>query len=512
MERHALHRRRGGLLQPDAAGFRNGHCGAERRSRAGDYQHRADAARHLRHSLRSGSVCPGEQRSECRTRRNPDRDDSFHAFGRGTRKRRSDDHHERNLACFGNDSDRRDRPVTPSGTPGKIVVGMRHVIVGTAGHIDHGKTSLVRALTGIDTDRLEEEKRRGISIDLGFAHLDLSPDLRVGFVDVPGHERFVRNMLAGASGIDLALLVIAADESIKPQTREHFEICRLLEIRGGVIALTKADLVESDLLDLARLEAEEFVAGSFLEKAEIVPVSAATGAGLDRLRAALDRAARLAPVKDSSRHARLPIDRSFSMRGHGAVVTGTLTSGCLGLQDELELYPAGRRVRVRGLQVHGSPVERAFAGERTAVNLSGVDSSEVRRGMTLAPPGLFRATTQIDCSLELLASAHPLKHRAPVHFHAGTAEVEAEARLIDSLDPVRPGSTAHVRFRLRDPLLLLPGDRFIIRMFSPVVTIGGGVVLDIAAPARIRRGDLAARLAKLEQATPAGRIALLVAE
>ncbi len=389
---------------------------------------------------------------------------------------------------------------------------MRHVIVGTAGHIDHGKTSLVRALTGIDTDRLEEEKRRGISIDLGFAHLDLSPDLRVGFVDVPGHERFVRNMLAGASGIDLALLVIAADESIKPQTREHFEICRLLEIRGGVIALTKADLVESDLLDLARLEAEEFVAGSFLEKAEIVPVSAATGAGLDRLRAALDRAARLAPVKDSSRHARLPIDRSFSMRGHGAVVTGTLTSGCLGLQDELELYPAGRRVRVRGLQVHGSPVERAFAGERTAVNLSGVDSSEVRRGMTLAPPGLFRATTQIDCSLELLASAHPLKHRAPVHFHAGTAEVEAEARLIDSLDPVRPGSTAHVRFRLRDPLLLLPGDRFIIRMFSPVVTIGGGVVLDIAAPARIRRGDLAARLAKLEQATPAGRIALLVAE
>ncbi len=389
---------------------------------------------------------------------------------------------------------------------------MQHLIVGTAGHIDHGKTALVKALTGIDTDRLEEEKRRGISIDLGFAHLDLNPRLRIGFVDVPGHERFVKNMLAGVAGIDLVLLVIAADESIKPQTREHFDICRLLGIRHGLIALTKSDLVEHDLLDLCRLEVEDFVAGSFLEGAPMIPVSAITGQGLDDLRAALERLAARVAGKDASRAPRLPIDRSFSMKGHGAVVTGTLISGSLALQDELELYPITKRVRVRGVQVHGSPVERAQAGERTAVNLAGVDSSEVQRGMALAPPGLFRTTRQVDCVFDLLPGAHPMKHRAPVHFHAGTAEVEAEARLISSLEPMRPGTRANVRFLLRDPLLLLPGDRFIVRMFSPVVTIGGGVVLDIAAPVRIRRAELAARLAKLVDAAPADRVALLVAE
>ena len=389
---------------------------------------------------------------------------------------------------------------------------MRHVIVGTAGHIDHGKTSLVKALTGVDTDRLEEEKRRGISIDLGFAHLDLNSELRIGFVDVPGHERFVKNMLAGASGIDLVLLVVAADESIKPQTREHFEICRLLSIRSGVVALTKADLVDPDLVGLVLLEVEEFVAGSFLEGAEIVPVSATTGAGLENLRAALAHAAKAAASKDASRPVRLPIDRSFSMRGHGAVATGTLVSGTVRLEDELEVYPEGKKVRVRGLQVHGAPVEHTYAGERTAVNLGGIDTAEVRRGMTLAPPGMFRATTQVDCSMELLRGAHPLKHRAPVHFHAGTSEVEAEVRLIDSLDPVQPRSKANVRFRLRDPLLLLPGDRFIVRMFSPVVTIGGGAVLDIDAPPRLRRSDLAARLRKLETAEASDRILLLVEE
>jgi selenocysteine-specific elongation factor len=389
---------------------------------------------------------------------------------------------------------------------------MRHVIVGTAGHIDHGKTSLIKALTGVDTDRLEEEKRRGISIDLGFAHLDLSPELRLGFVDVPGHERFVKNMLAGASGIDLVLLVIAADESIKPQTREHFEICRLLGIRRGVIALTKSDLVDSDITGLVRLEVEEFVAGSFLDGADIVPVSATTGAGLRNLRAALQRAAEGISIKDVSRHARLPVDRSFSMRGHGAVVTGTLVCGSISLEDELELFPTGKRVRVRGLQVHGSAVRRASAGERTAVNLAGIDSAEAYRGMTLAPPGLFRVTTQADCAMELLPGAHPLKHRAPVHFHAGTSEVEAEVRLIDSLEPVRPGSKARVRFRLREPLFLLPGDRFIVRMFSPVVTIGGGVVLDIEAPPKLRRANLGERFQRLELSTPADRILLLVSE
>jgi len=381
---------------------------------------------------------------------------------------------------------------------------MHRIIIGTAGHIDHGKTSLVRALTGIDTDRLDEEKRRGISIELGFAHLG-----SLSFVDVPGHERFVKNMLAGATGIDAVLLVIAADESIKPQTREHFDICRLLGIRRGVIALSKSDLVDKDLLELARLEAEEFVAGSFLENAPVIPVSSTTGEGLEQLRAALEQIAAGIAGKDESRHPRLPIDRSFSIRGHGAVVTGTLIAGSLALQDEVELYPGGARARIRGLQVHGSPVDRAHAGDRAAVNLAGIESGEARRGMTLAPPEIFQPTKLVDCVFDLLASAHPLKHRAPVHFHAGTAEVEAEARLIASLDPMQPGSRAHVRFLLREPLLLLPSDRFIVRMFSPVVTIGGGVVLDIAAPARIRRLDLDRRLSQLEAGD---RVALLVGE
>jgi selenocysteine-specific elongation factor len=384
---------------------------------------------------------------------------------------------------------------------------MHHIVIGTAGHIDHGKTTLIRALTGIDTDRLEEEKRRGISIDLGFAHLG---DLE--FIDVPGHERFIKNMLAGASGVDMVMLVIAADESIKPQTREHFEICRLLGIRHGVIALTKSDLVDADILGLAQLEIEEFVQGSFLENAPVIPVSATTGAGLDLLRASLLQIASSMGAKDASRHARLPIDRSFSIRGHGAVVTGTLIAGTLAVHDEVELYPSEKRARIRGLQVHNAPVDRARAGERTAVNLAGVDSADLSRGMVLAAPRLFHATQQIDCTFELLANAHPLKHRAPVHLHAGTAEVEAEARLISSLTPMRPGTRAHVRFLLREPLLFLPGDRFIVRMFSPVVTIGGGVVLDIAAPSRIRRTQLDQRLDKLDSATSAERIALLVAE
>jgi selenocysteine-specific elongation factor len=316
-------------------------------------------------------------------------------------------------------------------------------------------------------------------------------------------------MLAGASGIDLVLFVIAADESIKPQTREHFEICRLLGIPRGIIALTKSDLVDHDILDLVRLEVDEFVRGSFLENAPVIPVSATTRQGLDELRAALEQAAGEIAGKDATRHPRLPIDRSFSIRGHGNVVTGTLISGTLAVEDEVELYPTGKLARIRGLQVHGASVVRARAGERTAVNLAGIDSTEARRGMVIAPPGIFRATQMIDCAFELLASAHPLKHRAPVHFHAGTAEVEAQARLLSSLAPVKPGTRAHVRFVLRDPLLLLPGDRFIVRMFSPVVTIGGGVVLDIAPPTRMRRAQLDQRLTQMESGA---RVALLVNE
>ncbi|HKA00090.1 MAG TPA: selenocysteine-specific translation elongation factor, partial [Candidatus Solibacter sp.] len=339
---------------------------------------------------------------------------------------------------------------------------MKHIIVGTAGHIDHGKTALVKALTGIDADRLEEEKRRGITIDLGFAHLALTPKLTLGFVDVPGHERFVKNMLAGVGGIDLVLFVIAANESIKPQTREHFDICRLLGIRRGIVALTKADLVDEDILGLVRLEVEELVTGSFLEGAPIVPVSSTTGAGLDDLRRELGRAAAEAPEKNASGFFRLPIDRVFNVKGFGDVVTGTLVSGSMKKEQEAELYPAGRRVRVRGVQVHGSATERAVAGQRTALNIA--DLGEAVRGDVLSEPGAFRAVTQIDCRLHLLVSAKPLKHRAPVHFHAGTAEIEAEVRLLESTTPLAPGTSAWARLVLREPALLLPGDRFIIRM------------------------------------------------
>jgi len=386
---------------------------------------------------------------------------------------------------------------------------MRHIIAGTAGHIDHGKTALVRALTGIDTDRLAEEKRRGISIDLGFAHLELEGGLRLGFVDVPGHERFVKNMLAGVGGIDLVLLVVAADESIKPQTREHFDICRLLEIPRGLVALTKADLVDRELLELVRLEVEEFVAGSFLEGAPIIPVSSVTGEGLAELRAALAQVASQAPPKDAAHHFRLPVDRAFTMRGFGAVVTGTLISGRVRLEEEVEAHPVGQRFRVRGIQVHGVAATEASAGQRTALNLAGGDTSRLARGVTLTAPGLFRPVQVADCLFQLLPSSRPLRHRAPVHFHSGTAEVIAEVRLLESGHELSPGSRSLVRFVFREPVLLLPGDRFIVRMFSPVVTIGGGKVVEIDPPLRLKRRESAERLQALASGTPGERLALL---
>jgi selenocysteine-specific elongation factor len=388
---------------------------------------------------------------------------------------------------------------------------MKNIIVGTAGHIDHGKTSLVHALTGIDTDRLKEEKERGISIDLGFAHLE-QDGIRLGFVDVPGHERFVRNMLAGAAGIDIVLLVIAADESIKPQTREHFEICRLLALRSGVIALNKADLVDPDLLELARLEVAEYVHGSFLESAPVVAVSAKTGEGLQELRRTLIECARTARARDASGPFRLPIDRSFTLRGFGTIVTGTLASGTIRVEDEVEVLPSGRRLRVRSVQVHGAKTDSATAGQRTAVNLAGVEATELHRGMTLVPPGLFRTSPAVECRFELLPSALPLKHRAPVHFHSGTAETEAEVRLLDSLQPLQPGATARIRLLLKEPLPLMPGDRFIVRMFSPVVTIGGGVILENTPPPRMRRLTVAGRLRTLETLDLRGRLALYAKE
>jgi selenocysteine-specific elongation factor len=353
---------------------------------------------------------------------------------------------------------------------------IKSIIVGTAGHIDHGKSTLIEALTGTHPDRLEEEKRRGITIDLGFAFLEEN-GVRFGFVDVPGHERFVKNMLAGASGVDLVLLVIAAEEAIKPQTREHFEICRLLGVEGGVIALTKIDLVDRPSLELAQMEVEEFVKGSFLADARIVPVSAKSGQGLADLKKALQQAAAQIKAKDAGRYFRLPIDRAFPVKGFGTVVTGTLISGQVAVGDEVELLPAAKRLRVRGLQSGGKRVERAEAGQRTAVNLAGVEHSDLARGMLIAAPGRFPPTRRIDVRFQLLASAQALKSRNRVHFHAGTSETIGEIYLYESGE-LLPGETGLAQFRLQDDVVLVKGDRFIARKFSPVSTIGGGVVLD----------------------------------
>ena len=368
---------------------------------------------------------------------------------------------------------------------------MKSIIVGTAGHIDHGKTALVKALTGIDADRLQEEKRRGITIDLGFAHTELvnpaGERIQVAFVDVPGHERFVRNMLAGVGGIDLVLLVIAADESIKPQTREHFDILQLLGVQRGITVLTKADAVDAETLEVVRLEVEEFLRGTFLEtpKAPIVAVSSLTGAGLGDLKRAIVVVAGQVPALDSKGLTRLPIDRVFSMKGFGTVTTGTLFSGTIQQEDELEVFPAARRVRVRGVQVHGRLAERAIAGQRTALNLAGASTEDLSRGMTLAPPDTFSTTRRVDVQLRLLASApRALKSGARVHFHCQTMETIAGVRLINK-GQVAPGESAFGRLLLPQPVLLLPRDRFIIRQFSPVVTIGGGVVLDSMPDARL---------------------------
>ncbi|MFL6443562.1 MAG: selenocysteine-specific translation elongation factor [Candidatus Sulfotelmatobacter sp.] len=367
---------------------------------------------------------------------------------------------------------------------------MKSIVVGTAGHIDHGKTALVKALTGIDADRLEEEKRRGITIDLGFAHMDLPAadggTLHLGFVDVPGHERFVRNMLAGVGGIDLVLFVIAADESIKPQTREHFDILQLLGVSRGITVLTKSDAVDPETLDVVRLEVEEFLRGTFLEapKAPIAAVSSLTGAGLDELKRAIAVAVADVQARDSEALARLPIDRVFTMKGFGTVVTGTLISGTIRREEELQVFPGGDRVRVRGVQVHGHDADKAVAGQRTAVNLAGVSTAGLARGMMLAPPDTFAATNVIDVKIRLLASApRSLKHQSRVHFHCNTMETVAQVVLHESTEVGR-GAEVLARLKLGAAALLLPGDRFIIRQLSPVITIGGGVVLDAAPMSR----------------------------
>ncbi len=358
-----------------------------------------------------------------------------------------------------------------------------HLVVGTAGHIDHGKSSLVLALTGIDPDRLKEEKARGITIELGFAHTVIG-STRVAFVDVPGHERFVRTMLAGVGGIDCVLLVVAADESVMPQTREHFDICKLLRIPRGIIVITKSDLADADTRAVVKQEVQELVAGSFLADAEVVEVSAVTGDGLEALRAAIAAEAAMVANRPVDGAARLPIDRAFSMKGFGTVVTGTLVSGRITADDELMVLPEGRKVKVRGIQVHRKSASEAIAGQRTAINLGGVEVSDVSRGETLAAPGSLSVTRRVDAEIDLLPSAKPLKHGARVRLHNGTAEVLGRVSIAGpSESEVAPGARALVRVRLELPAVLARHDRFIIRAYSPPLTIGGGSVLD-PAPTR----------------------------
>jgi selenocysteine-specific elongation factor len=371
---------------------------------------------------------------------------------------------------------------------------MKHLILGTAGHIDHGKTSLVRALTGIDTDRLKEEKERGITIELGFAHLELPGDVQFGIVDVPGHERFVRAMVAGVGGMDLVMLVIAADEGVMPQTREHLEICQLLGVRKGLVALTKCDMVDDDWLHLVTEEVRDYLAGSFLEEAPIVPLSSKTGVGLEDLKTTLGQLAAEVHEKSVDGPFRLPVDRVFTVAGFGTVVTGTLLSGALRVGEEVEVLPSGLTSRVRSIQTHGRKSEQAEAGQRVAVNLQGIDYADMARGDVIVPRGVFRTTRTVDARLDFLASApRELKHRATLRLHSATYEVSAQVILLEG-DTLAPGASTFVQLRLKSPVLLLPGDFFILRSYSPQVTVGGGVVLDPAPPRRRRRSAQAREL------------------
>jgi selenocysteine-specific elongation factor len=363
---------------------------------------------------------------------------------------------------------------------------MRSFIVGTAGHIDHGKSALVRALTGTDPDRLKEEKERGITIDLGFAHMSPAEGVAVSFIDVPGHERFVRNMLAGAHGIDAVLLVVAADESVMPQTREHFHICRLLGVRRGLVAFTKIDVADEESRALAALEVRELVKGSFLEGAPCLDVSARTGEGIGALAAALRALAGSASERPSGGLLRLPVDRSFTLRGFGTVATGTLVSGAVAVGEEIEVMPSAKRGRVRGLQVHGQPVDRVGAGNRVAVNLSGLDVSDLRRGDVLARPGTLRPTSLIDVELSLLPGERSLKDQSRVRVHLASAEVLARVRLGGGR-ALEPGATATAQLRLERPAVAGRGDSVILRSYSPAWTIGGARVLDPLPPKRGRR-------------------------
>ena len=354
---------------------------------------------------------------------------------------------------------------------------MREIVLGTAGHVDHGKTSLVRALTGIETDRLKEEKQRGITIELGFAHLDLPCGHRLGIVDVPGHEKFVKNMVAGVSGLDLIAFVVAADEGIMPQTREHFDICRLLSVPKGLVVITKKDMVDPDWLEMVIEEVGEFCKGSFLESASIIAVSSVTGEGIDQVKEELDMLVRQHVFQEAFGPFRLPIDRVFSMKGFGAVVTGTSLSGRTEIGEDLQIYPGRQAAKIRGIQVHSQAVDVVEAGHRTAINLQGVDLQSLARGMVAASPGSLQPSYIFDCQLIYLSSnSKPLKHRTRVRIHIGTAEIFGRVSLLE-LDELPPGQETGIQLLLEEPLAVWPDDHFVLRNYSPVFTIGGGRIL-----------------------------------
>lgn len=393
---------------------------------------------------------------------------------------------------------------------------MTALLMGTAGHIDHGKTALIRALTGVDLDRLEEEKRRGITIELGFVALDLGGGERIGVVDVPGHERFIKTMVAGAQGIDMVLLVIAADEGVMPQTVEHLDICRLLGVRKGIIALTKSDKADGEMRMLATDEIQELIKGSFLEGAPIVSCSAVTNDGIEELRKTIADVARSLPRRSERGMFRMPIDRSFSVKGFGTVVTGSVIAGNIKKGDDVEIIPGGRRATVRELEVHGEKVDLAGAGQRLAVNLAGVERAGVGRGMWLARPGSIKPTRTADVRLEILKTAGgPLHNGLELLAHAGTAHVLAEIDLFGNR-AINPGDIDVARLHFKEPMALLAGDRIVLRSFARQATVAGGLTLDPLPGERVahrgRRGKRESPqfLIKLDSAKPAERIAMLV--
>jgi len=368
---------------------------------------------------------------------------------------------------------------------------VRHFIIGTAGHVDHGKSTLIKALTGIETDRLPEEQARGLSIDLGFAHLSLGADMMAGIVDVPGHERFLKNMLAGVGGYDLGLLVVDAQEGVMPQTREHVEILDLLQTGLGVVALTKVDTVDTDFIELVEEDLREFLAPTFLAKSPLVRVSARSGTGLQELKDTLRRQLESAPARNRLAPFRLPIDRAFLKSGFGTVVTGSLWSGTMKKGDRVQVLPLAEETKIRGLQVHGDATDEAVAGQRVAVNLSGVDPGSVHRGMVLAPPGLLVPTQRLDVRIDLLArSPRALKHRARIRFYSGTSERLGHVLLLEG-EALQPGKSGLAQLLLDEETVVMRGDRFVLRDFTASYTAGGGEVLDPNAE-KHRRGDEAA--------------------